>query len=117
MTSHRVLIGLLAPCALGLVMTACPFGDVRVPGSKDMGEECFDDEECDEPGTCLNGVCSGYPCEGDGSCDNGLACERVSDQQSCVMPCEDTGDCLARQECAPVPRSQGNPDDTITVCL
>lgn len=117
MTSRRLPPWMLASCALLLLVAACPLGDVRVPGSKDMGEECFDDEECDDPGTCLNGVCSGYPCDDDGSCDNGLVCERVSDQQSCVMACEDAGDCLARQECASVPRSQGNPDDTITVCL
>lgn len=115
MTSCRAV-----PSMVGLMMliaSACPTGDVHVPGGQEMGEECFDDEECDEPGTCLNGVCSGYPCDEGGGCKNDLVCAPVSDQPSCVMACEDTGDCLARQACVEVPRSSGNPDDTITVCL
>lgn len=111
-------VRLLAPVATLLAWaSACPGGDVRVPGGKDMGEECFDDEECDDPGTCLNGVCSGYPCAEGDACKNDLACQPVNDQRSCVMECATDSDCIARQTCVEVARYTNNPDDTIEVCL
>lgn len=106
---------LIVAGALGVAAAACG-GPIRVPGGKEMGEECFDDEECDDPGTCLNGVCSGYACD-NGSCENELVCTRVNDQDSCVLPCAGDRDCRARQVCTQVARSSGNPDDVVTVCL
>ncbi|OGQ24068.1 MAG: hypothetical protein A2138_11285 [Deltaproteobacteria bacterium RBG_16_71_12] len=117
MARWRAALSMVGLTTLFGVAGACPSGDVHVPGGQDMGEECFDDEECDEPGTCLNGVCSGYPCDEGGGCKNDLACERVSDQQSCVMTCEETDDCLTRQSCVEVPRSSNDPNNTLLVCL
>lgn len=97
--------------------SACPAGELRVPGSKDMGEECFDDEECDDPGTCLNGVCSGYPCGEEDACKNELSCQQVNDQRNCVMECAADSDCEGRQTCVEVARSTNNPDDTLEICL
>lgn len=117
MTGRHPGASMAAGALLAALAAACPTGDVRVPGGKDMGEECFDDEECDDPGTCLNGVCSGYPCAEGGECDNDLICEQVNDQQSCVLTCATTSDCLARQQCVEVARSVNNPTNTIEICL
>lgn len=106
---------LLALLAIGAV--ACPTGDLRVPGSQGMGEECFDDEECDDPGTCLNSVCSGYPCEEGDTCDNDLTCQQVNDQRNCVLECATDSDCGGRQTCVEVARSTNNPSDIIEICL
>ena len=120
MTTADVARSVTSALLLAALVGACPLGDVRVPGSKDMGEECFDDEECDDPGTCLNGACSGYPCGEGGACKNELVCEQVNDQQSCVLPCdlEDRNpDCVGRQTCVAVARSVNNPSNTIAICL
>ncbi len=117
MTTRHAARGVPSLVLFAALLGGCVLGDVRVPGSQEMGEECFDDEECDDPGTCLNGVCSGYPCAEGGSCNNDLVCEQVNDQQSCVLTCASTSDCLARQECVEVARSVNNPDNVIEICL
>jgi hypothetical protein len=117
MTMRATFRWLAAGMLLALWTSACPGGDLRVPGGKDMGEECFDDEECDEPGTCLNGVCSGYPCDEGDSCKNDLSCQQVNDQRNCVLECATDSDCIGRQTCIEVARSTNNPTDTVEICL
>ena len=116
MSMRGAIVGFAAMTLFGL-SAGCPTGDVRVPGAKDMGEECFDDEECDDPGTCLNGVCSGYPCDEGDSCANDLTCQQVDDARSCVLECDKDSNCAGRQSCVEVARSSGNPTDTIEICL
>ena len=74
-------------------------------GGRPMGEECSASDQCEDGGTCLDGVCSGYGCTRDADCENGLVCGEIGGGRVCVAVCGGDEDCLGTQTCH---RDDGN---------
>lgn len=85
-------------------------------GGAGMGEPCEETVDCEEGGSCLAGVCSGYACEGDGDCENGYTCGSVAGTPVCVVACEGDDDCGGEQTCREVAVDEEG-EEVATVCL
>lgn len=85
-----------------LLSLACfwPLDGGPRPGSRAMGEECEQSEDCVDDGTCLKGVCEGYACRQDGDCENGHVCAEGDGWSACALPCDGDGDCPGGLTCA-----------------
>jgi hypothetical protein len=91
-----------------VLLSACQHG---------MGEPCNKSSACADPGLCLSGVCTGYPCNTSADCENGLQCATVNDVQGCFQPCTSTSDCGGDQVCLEVPTSTADEAATAPYCL
>lgn len=67
--------------------------------ARGMGEPCTNTDECVDGGVCLAGACSGYACDRDDDCENGLVCGEVAGVSACVAECSDDDACVGEQRC------------------